>query len=93
MEVMAPETIQPDAIGAESSRTTCTWTHTPPGVTQQQRRHLLVHRDAAIVGTETMFQNAHYQTGCKAGSRKNTNQHATGYESIHIDVDDRQLTI
>ena len=60
-QVMAPETLQPGAIGAESSRMTGASNNAPPGETQQQRRHQLVHRDAAIVATEYVTQDAHSQ--------------------------------
>jgi hypothetical protein len=59
---MAPETLQPGAIEAESSRTTDSSTNEPPGETEQQCKHQLLHRDAAIVATETMTQDAHLKT-------------------------------
>jgi len=90
---MAPETLQPGAIVAESSRTTGALCNTPPGETQQQRRHQLVHRDAAIVATENIAQDAHVKTVPTTGSKKNEKQHAIGCESIDISVDDSQLTI
>jgi len=92
-QAMAPETLQPGALGAESSRTTGAWSNTPPVETQQQRRHQLVHCDAAIVATENMAQDAHLKTVCKTGSNKNKKQHAFRWESIHVSVDDGQLTI
>ena len=90
---MAAETLQPGAIGAESSRTTGASTNAPPGETQQQRRHQLVYHDTAIVATDNMTQNAHFKTVRKTRSSKNKKQHAIGCESIHINVDDGQLTI
>jgi len=51
---MDPETLHPGAIGAESSRTIGALHNEPRGETQQQRRHQLLHRDAAIVATENM---------------------------------------
>jgi len=85
---MATETLQPGAIGAESSRMTGPLTNAPPCETQQQRRHQLVHRDAAIVATKNLAQDAHLQMVHKTGSSKNQKQHAIGCESIHIGVDD-----
>jgi len=58
-EVMGPEILQPGAIDAESSRMTGASNNTPPGETQQKRRHQLVQSDAAIVAIGTMTQNAH----------------------------------
>ena len=63
----------------------------PPGETLQQRRHQLVHRAAAIVATENVTLDAHIGIVCKSGSSNNKKPHAIGCESMHIDVDDRQL--
>jgi hypothetical protein len=90
---MAPETLPPAEIGAESSRTTGASHNAPLGETQQQRRHQLVHRDAAIVATETITQDAHLKQVCKTGISMNMKQHAIGCESIHICVNDSQLKI
>jgi len=65
----------------------------PPGETQQQRRHQLVHRDAAIVATENMAQDSQIKMVCKTATSKKKKQHAIGYEPIHISVDDSRLTI
>jgi len=75
---MAPGILQPGAIEAESSRTTGGSNDSPPGETQQQRRHQLVHRDAAIVATENRTQDAHVTIVCKTGSSRNKEQHAIG---------------
>jgi len=56
-QAMAPETLPPDAIGAELSRTTGASRNAPLGETQLQPRHQLVHRDAAIVATENITQD------------------------------------
>ena len=92
-QAMAPETLPPGAIGAESSWTTGDSRNAPLGETQQQRRHQLVHRDAAIVATENMTQDAHLKMGRKTESSKNKKQHAIGCESIHICANDGQLKI
>ena len=65
----------------------------PLGVTKQQRRHQLVHRDTAIVAAENVTQDAHLTIVRKTGSKKNRKQHAIGCESIDICVDDSQLRI
>jgi len=89
---MAPEILQPGAIEAESSRKTGTSNSAPPSETQQQRRHQLVRRDAAIVATDNMTQDAHSKVVRTSGSSKNTQQHAVGCESITITVDNGLLT-
>jgi len=44
--------------------------------TQQERRHKLVHRDAANVATKHMTHDAHLKIVRKTGSSKNKKQHA-----------------
>jgi hypothetical protein len=51
---MAPETLPPGAIGAESSRTTGASRNASFDETQQQRRDQLVHRDTASVAPENL---------------------------------------
>jgi hypothetical protein len=92
-QAMAPETLPPGAIGPELIRTAGASGNAPLGETQQQRRHQLVHRDAAIVATENMTQDAHLKKVHKTGSSKNKKQHAIGCESMHICVNDGQLKI
>jgi hypothetical protein len=48
----------------------------PLGETQQQRKHQLVHCEAAIVATEIMTQDAHLKKVHKPGSSKNEKQYA-----------------
>jgi len=90
---MAPETLPAGAIAAESGRTTGASRNAPLRETKQQCRHQLVHRDAAIVATENMTQDAHLKKVRKTGSSKNKKQHAIGCESIHIRLNERQLII
>jgi hypothetical protein len=92
-QAMAPETLPPGAIGAESSRTTGASRNAPLGETQQQHRHQVVHCDAANVATEIMTQDAHLKKVRKTGSSKNKKQHAIGCGSMHICVNDGQLKI
>jgi len=92
-QAMAPETLPPGTIGAESSRMTGA-SHTEPlGETQQQCRHQLVHRDAAIVANKNMTQDAHLKKVPKTGIKRNKKQHGIGCESIHICGDGGQLRI
>jgi hypothetical protein len=90
---MAPETLLPGAIGAELSRRKGASRNAPLGKTQQQRRHQLVHCDAAIVAIKNMTQDAHLKKLRTTGTSKNKKQHAIGCESIHICVNDGQLKI
>jgi len=90
---MGPETLQPGASGAESSRMTAASTNASLGETQQQRGNQLVHHDAAIVDTEYMTQDAQLKTVRTTGSGKNKKQPTIECESIHIHVDDGQQTI
>jgi len=89
---MAPEILEPGAIEAESSRTTGASNNAVPSETQNQRRHRLVHRDAAVVDTENMTQDADLKIVIKTGFSKNKKQQAIGCESIHINVVQGQLT-
>jgi hypothetical protein len=61
--------------------------------TQQERRHKVVHRDAADAATKHMTQDAHLKIVRKTGSRRNKKQHAVGYGYIHIDAISGQLTV
>jgi len=90
-QTIAPKTLPPGGIGAGSSWTTGTSHSEPIGKTQQQRRHQLVQRDAAIVATENMTQDAHLIKVRKSGGKNTKKQHAIGCESIHICVDHGQL--
>jgi hypothetical protein len=61
--------------------------------TQQERRHKLVHRDAANVATKHMTQDPHLKIVRKTGSSKNKQQHAVGCEYILIVANGGQLTV
>jgi len=61
--------------------------------TPQERRHKLVHRDAADAATKHMTQDVHLKIVCKTGSRRNKKQHAVGCEYIYIDAISGQLTL
>jgi hypothetical protein len=62
----------------------------PLAETQLQRRHQLVHREAAIVDTENMAQDAHLKKVRKTGSSNNRQQYASGCEELHIDIEGSQ---
>jgi len=61
--------------------------------TPQERRHKLVHRDAANAATKYMTQDADLKIVRKTGSRKIMKQHAVGCEYIHIKANGGQLTV
>jgi hypothetical protein len=61
-------------------------------VTQQERRHKLVHRDAANVATKQTAQDAHLKIDRKTGSSKNKKQPAVGCKYILIVTNGGQLT-
>ena len=79
-QVMAPQTPQPGLSQSESSRTAGASSNAPLVETQLQRRHHLVHRDAAIAATKNMAQDAHLQKVRKTGRSNNRQQHAIGCE-------------
>jgi hypothetical protein len=60
--------------------------------TQQERRHKLVHHDAANVATKHMTQDAHLKIVRKTSSSKNKKQHAVGCKYILIVANSGQLT-
>jgi len=68
---MAPQTPQPAVIQSESSRTAGASSNAPLAETQLQRRHQLVHGDAAIAATENMAQDAHLKKVRKTGRSNN----------------------
>jgi len=92
-QVMVPAKHHPGAIEAQLSWTPGASNNAPPGETQQQRRHQIVHRNAAIVATEHLTPEAHSKMIRKTRSSKYTKQNAIGCESIHIDVDDGEPTV
>jgi hypothetical protein len=77
---MAPQTPQRGVIQSEWSQTTGASSNAPLAETQLQRRHQLVHRDAAIAATENMAQDAHFKKVRKTGRSNNGQQHAIGCE-------------
>jgi len=84
---MAPQTPQPGVIEYESSRTMCTLSNTPLAESQQQRRHQLVHHDAAIAATDNLAQDADLIKVGKTGRSKHRKQHAIGCEELNISVE------
>jgi len=60
--------------------------------TQKERRHKLVHRDAANVATKHLTQDAHLKIVRKTGSSKIKKQHAVGCRYILIVANGGQLS-
>jgi len=58
---MSPQTPQPGVIHSESIWNTGASSYAPQAVIQLQRRHQLVHPDAAIAATENTTQDTHWK--------------------------------
>jgi hypothetical protein len=67
---------QPGVIQSESSRMTGASFNEPLAETPLQRRHQLVHRDAAIEATKHIAQDTHLKKVRKTGRSDNRQQHA-----------------
>jgi len=78
--------------GSNTGRLAGTTSNTELLGTQRERRHNLVHRDAANVATKHMTQDAHLKIVRKTGSSKNKKQHAVGCKYILIVANGGQLT-
>jgi len=61
--------------------------------TQQERRHHLVHCDAADVATNHITPDSHLKLIRKMGNRQNKKKPAVGCEYMRIKVNGRQLTV
>ena len=61
--------------------------------TQQERRHQLVHHNAANAATKDMTQDADLKIIRKTRSSKKKKQDAIGCQYIYIKVNDAQLTL
>jgi hypothetical protein len=83
----------PGESGSNTGRLAGATSHTEIVGTQPERRHKLVHCDAAYAATNLMTQNAHLKTVRKTGSRRNMTQYAVGCGYIHIDAIGGQLTV
>jgi len=68
---MDTQTPEPEVTGSESSRTTGVLADSSHNGAQQERRHQLVHRNAANAATNHMTQDAQLKIVCKTGSSKN----------------------
>jgi hypothetical protein len=78
---------------SNTARSAGTTTTTDILGTQQERRHMLVHRDYANAAPKYMTQDAHLKIVRKTGSRRNMKLHAVECEYIHIDAIGVHLTV
>jgi len=83
----------PGECGSNTGRLAGVTSNTDIVGTQQERRHMSVHRDAANAATKHMTQDAHLNIVRKTGRRKNKKQHAVGCECIHIEASGGPLTV
>jgi len=83
----------PGESGSNTGRLADTTSNTEILGTQQERRHMLVHRDAANAATKQITQDVHLKIVRKTGSRKNKKPHAVECECIHIEAIGGQLTV
>ena len=75
-QVIAPQTPQPGVIQSGSSWMTDASTNAPLAETQQQCRHDIVHRGAAIAATDNLVLVAHLKKVRKMGRSNNRQWHA-----------------
>jgi len=79
--------------GSNTSRLAGATSNTDILGTQQERRHKLVHCDAANAATKHMTQDAHLKIVRKTGSSENKKQHAVACEYIYMEANGGQLTV
>jgi len=84
---------RPGKSGSNAGRLAGAISNTEILVTQQKRRHKLVHCDAANAATKHMTRDAHLKIVPKTGSSKNMKLHAVGCEYIHTEANSSQLTV
>jgi len=83
----------PGESGSNTGRFAGATSHTEILGTQQERRHKLVHHDAANAATKHMTQDAHLKMVRKTGSTKYKKQREVGCEWIYIEAIGGQLTV
>jgi hypothetical protein len=83
----------PGESGSNTGRLAGATSNTEIHGTQQERRHTVVHRDAADAATKPMTQDAHLKIFRRTGSGRNNKQHVVGCECIQIDAIGGQLTV
>jgi len=83
----------PGESGSNTGRMAGATSNTEILGTQQERRHKLVHREAANVATKHITQDTYLKILRKTGSSKNKTQHSVGCEYILIEGNGGQLTV
>jgi hypothetical protein len=84
---------QPGPSGSKSGRLTAASSNPSLIGTLQERRHQLVHCEAADATTKHITQDAHLQIVRKTGNSTTKKQHKVGYEYCHTMDNGRQLTV
>jgi len=90
---MATQSPQPGESRSELSPLTGQASNAALAVTQQQHTHLLVHCDAANTAIKNVTYNIHFKMVRIARSSKRKKLFATGYEYVHVEVEECQLTV
>jgi len=85
-------TPQPSVVESEWSRTTGTSSNAPLAETQQQHRHVSVHRNGAIAATKNMTQVVYLIIVPETGLSNPKKQQAMICKLLHIEVNGGQLT-
>ena len=80
----------PGESGSNTGRLAGATTNTDIPSTQHERRHKLVHRNAANAATKHITQVEHLKIVRKTGSRKTKKEHAVG--CVHLEANGGQLT-
>jgi len=83
---------QPGESGSDSSSLPGAKSNTPLIATPQERRHQLVHRNAANPASNITTQDAHLKNVWKTGRNNYKTHHAVACDYIYNEVNGRQLT-
>ena len=92
-QIMDTQPPQPGERRSKSSRLAGTRSDTSLIGTEQERRHQLVHRDAADAATRNIILDAHFTIVSRTGTSKNTKQHAVGDTYMHSMVNGHRLYV
>jgi len=92
-QIIATQTPQPGENGTVPGGSTDVTPNMSLSGTQQERRHQLVHHNAANAATKDMTQDADLKIIRKTRSSKKKKQDAIGCQYIYIKVNDAQLTL
>jgi len=90
---MATKTPRPGENGTVLGRSTGVTPNMSLSGTQQERRHQLLHRNAAHAATKNMTQDAHLKIIRKTGRSKKKKPRAIECDYICVRVNDGWLTV